>query len=187
MFLRESQEIHLAEVFSTRYLHSTKTSNGNVDTKKVLSTNHKQIQRQQALRTDHELNGATRSCMSNMRKVVNVHSSKLSKIKRSIEILCNWQNSIDWQLDEKCLSSTVVYSAEVISNDKQFRKFYLDISKTKFKTFVTITILFQHKRLKQRYRTFKIYLKTQEQKQKVKHQIFIKTGLVSNSCNLFTL
>ena len=57
--------------------------------------------------------------MDNMTKIINC---------------CNCRNPDNCLLDNKCLTSKVVYSAEIITNSQQSSKFYLGICETEFKT-----------------------------------------------------
>ena len=48
--------------------------------------------------------------------------------------LCNCRNSDNCPLDNKCLTSKIVHSAKIITDDQQPSKFYIGICETKFKT-----------------------------------------------------
>ena len=48
--------------------------------------------------------------------------------------LCNCRNPDNCPLDNKCLTSKIVYSAEIITSSQQPSKFYLGICKTEFNT-----------------------------------------------------
>ena len=75
------------------------------------------------------------SCMDNMTIIINSHSKYVaSKKVQANQNLCNCRNSDNCPLDSKCLTSKIVYSAEIITNSQQPSKFYLGICETEFKT-----------------------------------------------------
>ena len=57
-----------------------------------------------------------------------------SKKDKANQNLCNSWNPDNFLLDNKCLTSKIVYSAEVITDDQQPSKFYVGICETEFKT-----------------------------------------------------
>ena len=75
------------------------------------------------------------SCMDNMTKIINSHNKYVaSKKDQTNQNLCSCRNSDNCLLENKCLTSKLVYSAEIITDDQHPSKFYLMISKTEFKT-----------------------------------------------------
>ena len=73
--------------------------------------------------------------MDNITKIINSHNKYVaSKKDRANQNLCNCQNPDNCPFDNKCLTSRIVYSAEIITDDQQPSKFYLGICKTEFKT-----------------------------------------------------
>ena len=75
------------------------------------------------------------SCMDNMKKVINSHSKYVAPKKDQVnQNLCNCRNPDNCPLDNKCLTSKIVYSVEIITDDQQLSKFYLGICETEFKT-----------------------------------------------------
>ena len=57
-----------------------------------------------------------------------------SKKDQANQTLCNCRNPDNCPLDNKCLTSKIVYSAEIITDNEQLSKFYLGIWETEFKT-----------------------------------------------------
>ena len=75
------------------------------------------------------------SCMDNMKKIINSHNKYVASKKDQVnQNLCNCRNPDNCPLDNKCLTSKIVYSAEIITDDQQLSKFYLGICETEFKT-----------------------------------------------------
>ena len=79
------------------------------------------------------------SWMNSMSKIINAHNSKIAnrEYTENDQILCNCRNRNDCPLDGKCLSSKIVYFAEVTTETSPPippGKTYLGICDTKFKT-----------------------------------------------------
>ena len=77
--------------------------------------------------------------MNSMSKITNAHNSKIAnrEYTENDQILCNCRNRNDCPLDGKCLSSKIVYSAEVTTETSPPippGKIYLGICDTEFKT-----------------------------------------------------
>ena len=74
------------------------------------------------------------SCMDNMTKIINSHSKYVaSKKDQANQNLCNCPNPDNCPLDNKCLTSKIVYFAEKITDSQQPLKFYLEICGAEFK------------------------------------------------------
>ena len=69
------------------------------------------------------------SCVDNMKKVINSHNKYVASKKDQVN-----QNPNTCPLDNKCLTSKIVYSVEIITDDQQLSKFYLGICGTECKT-----------------------------------------------------
>ena len=66
---------------------------------------------------------------------INSHNKYVaSKDDQVNQNLLNCLNPDKCLLDNKCLTSKIVYSAEIITDDQQLSKFYLGICETEFKT-----------------------------------------------------
>ena len=76
------------------------------------------------------------SCMPNMKSKINIHNKKVTKAKPSAQPrTCNCINKLKWPLNNKCLSSNVLYKANITSESENYRnKIYYGISETKFKS-----------------------------------------------------
>ena len=73
--------------------------------------------------------------MDNMKKIINSHNKYVASKKDQVnQNLCNCRNPDNCPLDNKCLTSKIVYSAEIITDDHQLSKFYLEICETEFET-----------------------------------------------------
>ena len=73
--------------------------------------------------------------MDNMTKIINSHNKHVAcKKDQANQNLCNCQNHENYTLDNKCLTSEIVYSAEIITDNKQLSKDYLGIRETELKT-----------------------------------------------------
>ena len=71
--------------------------------------------------------------MDNMTKIINSHNKYVaSKKVQANQNLCNRRSPDNCPLDNKCLTSKIVYSAEIINNSQQPSKFYLGICETEF-------------------------------------------------------
>ena len=69
-----------------------------------------------------------------MSKVVNYHNKHVaSKKDQANQILYNCQNHNNYSLDNKCLTSKIVYSTEIITDNRQPLKVSLGSSETEFK------------------------------------------------------
>ena len=65
---------------------------------------------------------------------INSHNKYVaSKDDQVNQNLLNCLNPDKCLLDNKCLTSKIVYSAEIITDDQQLSKFYLGLCKTEFK------------------------------------------------------
>ena len=75
------------------------------------------------------------SCMDNMTKIINYHNKYVaSKKDQGNQNFCNCRNPDNCPFDNKCLTSKIVYFAEIITYNQQPSKVYLKISDTEFKT-----------------------------------------------------
>ena len=106
--------------------------------------------------------------------------------------LCNCQNSDNCLLDNKCLTSKIVYSAEVITNNPPPSKFYLGICKTEFKTrFNNHKLSFSHRQNEKDAELSKYIweLKDQHTEYQIGWSIAQKSSgyPVTKSCNLCLL
>ena len=73
--------------------------------------------------------------MYNMTKIINSHNKYVaSKKNQANQNLCNCRNPDNCLLDNKCLTSKTVYSAQIITDDQQPLKFFLGICETELKT-----------------------------------------------------
>ena len=78
--------------------------------------------------------------MDNMKKIINSHNKYVASKKDQVnQNLCNCRNPDNCPLDNKCLTSKIVYSAEIITDDHQLSKFYLGICETSLRLGLTIT------------------------------------------------
>ena len=75
------------------------------------------------------------SCMDNMTKTISSHNKYVaSKQRQANQNLYNGRNPDNYPLDNNCLTSKIVYSAKMITDDQQPSKSYLGIFETEFKT-----------------------------------------------------
>ena len=74
------------------------------------------------------------SCMDNMEKLVKKHNSNILKKDDTMKRTCNCRVKNECPLDGKCLSSNIVYSAEVLIDNNEQGDIYFGISETEFKT-----------------------------------------------------
>ena len=73
--------------------------------------------------------------MDNIKKIINSHSKYVASKKDQVnQNLWNCRNPDNCPLDNKCLTSKINYSAEIITDDQQLSKFYVEICETEFKT-----------------------------------------------------
>ena len=73
-------------------------------------------------------------CMDNMEKLVKKHNSNILKKDDTMKRTCNCRVKNECPLDGKCLSSNIVYSAEVLIDNNEQEDIYFGISETEFKT-----------------------------------------------------
>ena len=74
--------------------------------------------------------------MDNMAKLVKKHSDNVLRKNDTNRQNCNCRTNNTSPLDGKCLSSNIVYSAEVLIGNNQQRDKYFGICKREFKTMV---------------------------------------------------
>ena len=74
------------------------------------------------------------SCMDNMEKLVKKHNNNLLRKNDTNKQNCNCRANNTCPLDGKCLSSNIVYSAEVLIGNNQHGDKYFGICQTEFKT-----------------------------------------------------
>ena len=74
------------------------------------------------------------SCMDNMEKLVKKHNNNLLRKNDTNKQNCNCCANNTCPLDGKCLSSNIVYSAEVLIGNNQHGDKYFGICETEFKT-----------------------------------------------------
>ena len=68
-------------------------------------------------------------------KIINSHNKYVAPKKDQVnQNLCNCRNPHNCPLDNKCLTSEIVYSAIIITVDQQLSKFYFGISETEVRT-----------------------------------------------------
>ena len=72
--------------------------------------------------------------MDNMEKLVKKHNSNILKKDDTMKRTCNCRVKNECPLDGKCLSSNIVYSAEVLIDNNEQGDIYFGISETEFKT-----------------------------------------------------
>ena len=73
--------------------------------------------------------------MDNIKKIINSHSKYVASKKDQVnQNLWNCRNPDNCPLDNKCLTSKINHSAEIITDDQQLSKFYVEICETEFKT-----------------------------------------------------
>ena len=135
------------------------------------------------------------SCMNSMSKIINAHNSKIAnkEYTENDQILCNCRNRNDCPLDGKCLSSKIVYSAEVTTETSPPilpGKIYLGICDTEFKTrYGNHKKSFRHRRYEKDTELSKHIweLKDQNKNFEIKWSIYRKScgyNQVAKSCNL---
>ena len=133
--------------------------------------------------------------MNSMFKIINAHNSKIAnrEYTENDQILCNCRNRNDCPLDGKCLSSKIVYSAEVTTETSppiQPRKVYVGICDTQFKTrYGNHEKSFRHRRYEKDMEFSKYIweLKDQNKNFEIKWSIYRKScryNQVAKSCNL---
>ena len=76
------------------------------------------------------------SCMDNMKKILNSHNKSILNEKNDEnERKCNCRDKSKCPLNNKCLTSNIVYKADIITNNTETnKKSYIGISETEFKT-----------------------------------------------------
>ena len=74
------------------------------------------------------------SCMDNMEKLVKKHNNNRLRKNDTNQRNSNCRANNTCPLDGKCLSSNIVYSAEVLSGNNQHRDKYFGIYEKEFKT-----------------------------------------------------
>jgi len=74
------------------------------------------------------------SCMDNMKKIISAHNKKIINESETVDRACNCRNKNLCPLNGKCLTSNVIYSAEIINENTQESKVYIGICETEFKT-----------------------------------------------------
>ena len=74
------------------------------------------------------------SCMDNMEKPVKKHNNNLLRKNDTNKRNCNCRADNTCPLDGKCLSSNIVYWAEVLIDNNQHGDKYFGIYETEFKT-----------------------------------------------------
>ena len=78
--------------------------------------------------------------MDNMTKIINSHNKYVaSKKVQTNQNLCNCRNPDNCPLDNKCLISKIVYSAEIITNRSSHQNFILEFAKQSLRLDLTIT------------------------------------------------
>ena len=102
--------------------------------------------------------------MDNMKKIINSHNKYVASKKDQVnQNLCNCRNPDNCPLDNKCLTSKIVYSAEIITDDQQLSKFYLGICETDFKTRFNNRKKSSSSGERKRYRTIQEHLGAEKQ------------------------
>ena len=74
--------------------------------------------------------------MPNMKSITNIYNNAVTKVQPSAQArTCNCTHKSKFPLNNKCLSNTVLYKANVTSKTENYRnKIYYGISETKFKS-----------------------------------------------------
>ena len=72
--------------------------------------------------------------MDNMEKLVKKHNSNILKKDDTMKRTCNCRVKNECPLDGKCLSSNIVYSAEVLIDNNEQGDIYFGISEMEIKT-----------------------------------------------------
>ena len=134
------------------------------------------------------------SCMDNMKKILNSHNKKLLSDKPESTTLpintCNCRNKTLCPLDGSCLTSGVIYKAEVINTNTGVQKNYIGLAETPFKTRYSNHLKsFKHKKYENETELSKHVwlLKEQNQNFEIKWSILRKSNSynpISKSCNL---
>ena len=73
------------------------------------------------------------SCMRNISAVISSHNKSMMRKDATPERECNCPNKDDCPLDNKCLSSNIIYEAEVTSQPENVVKHYRGLCSTDFK------------------------------------------------------
>ena len=72
------------------------------------------------------------SCMGNVASVLSAHNRNILYPKKT-GFGCNCRSKTDCPLENKCLTSKIVYQADVRTDTNDKKKFYLGVSETPFK------------------------------------------------------
>ena len=75
------------------------------------------------------------SCTRNIKTIINSHNAKIVFPKNSTEQrTCNCLNKVNCPLEQKCLTTNIVYKAKVTSSNQNYReKVYFSSCETTFK------------------------------------------------------
>ena len=74
------------------------------------------------------------SCMQNIKSVINNHNMKVLNNTAETEESCNCRNKNNCPLDGKCLTSNIIYEAQITSNQRNYKqKVYIGTAETDFK------------------------------------------------------
>ena len=75
------------------------------------------------------------SCTRNIKTIINSHNAKILFPKKSTEQrTCNCLNKVNCPLEQKCLTTNIVYKAKVTSSNQNYQeKVYFGLCKTTFK------------------------------------------------------
>ena len=75
------------------------------------------------------------SCMDNMKSIINKHNKKVTNADNDTstdnQVQCNWRNKDQCPLDNKCLTSSIIYNAQVTTNNAT--KNYIGLTEGTFK------------------------------------------------------
>ena len=72
--------------------------------------------------------------MQNIKSVINNHNMKVLNNTAEIEEGCNWRNKNNCPLDGKCLTTNIIYEAQITSNQLNYmQKNYIGAAETDFK------------------------------------------------------
>ena len=77
--------------------------------------------------------------MQNIKAIINSHNAKILFPKKSMEQrICNCSNKVNCPLEQKWLTTNIVYKAKVTSSNQNYQeKVYFGLRETTFKEHIT--------------------------------------------------
>ena len=73
-------------------------------------------------------------CMQNIKSVINNHNMNVLNKSAEIEEGYNWRNKNNCPVDGKCLTTNIIYEAQITSNQLNYKqKNYIGAAETDFK------------------------------------------------------